>query len=81
MPWPITTSRPSRSFEQAGQSARFFDDAHGYTVFRAIGSGGQHDAATASPGYYRGMAVFTEAKGGLMHEASVSGQRFSYRPL
>jgi len=29
----------------------------------------------------RGMAVFTVAKGGLMYEASVGGQKFSIKPL
>jgi hypothetical protein len=27
------------------------------------------------------MAIFTIAKGGLMYEASVGGQKFSYQPL
>jgi lipid-binding SYLF domain-containing protein len=40
-------------------------------------SGGKHDANTAGS-YYRGMAIFTVAKGGLMYEASVGGQKFSY---
>ncbi len=40
-------------------------------------SGGQHDASTVGE-YYKGMAIFTVAKGGLMYEASVSGQKFSY---
>ncbi len=43
-------------------------------------SGGLHDAATGG-GYYKGMAVFTVAKGGLMYEAAVAGQKFSYTPL
>ena len=43
-------------------------------------SGGKHDATTVGGGYYKGMAVFTVAKGGLMYEASVSGQKFSYTP-
>ena len=43
-------------------------------------SGGQHDASTVGT-YYKGMAVFTVAKGGLMYEASVGGQKFSYKPL
>ncbi len=42
-------------------------------------SGGKHDAKT-SGSYYRGMAIFTVAKGGLMYEASVGGQKFSYTP-
>jgi len=52
----------------------------GSTGASAGASGGQNDAATAAPGYYRGMATFTVAKGGLMYEASVSGQNFSYEP-
>jgi lipid-binding SYLF domain-containing protein len=44
----------------------------------ASASGGQRDAATAGA-YHKGMAVFTVAKGGLMYEASVGGQKFSYK--
>ena len=43
-------------------------------------SGGQNDAAINSWGYHRGMAVFTIAKGGLMYEASIGGQKFDYSP-
>ena len=46
---------------------------------RAGASGGKHDAATAG-GYPKGIAVFTVAKGGLMYEATVSGQKFKYTP-
>jgi lipid-binding SYLF domain-containing protein len=35
--------------------------------------------ATATGEYQKGMAIFTIAKGGLMYEASVAGQRFSYK--
>ena len=42
-------------------------------------SGGKHDATTVGE-YYKGMAVFTVAKGGLMYEASIGGQKFSYTP-
>lgn len=41
-------------------------------------SGGKKDATTTGE-YYKGMAVFTIAKGGLMYEAAVAGQKFSYR--
>lgn len=41
-------------------------------------SGGKKDAATAAE-YHKGMVVFVIAKGGLMYEASVSGQKFSYK--
>jgi lipid-binding SYLF domain-containing protein len=43
-------------------------------------SGGEKDARTIG-NYYKGMAVFTIAKGGLMYQAAVSGQKFSYKPL
>lgn len=42
-------------------------------------SSGQHDATTVGS-YYKGMAVFTVAKGGLMYEASLSGQKFTFTP-
>ena len=41
-------------------------------------SGSQQDANTGG-GYYKGMAVFTVAKGGAMVEASIAGQKFSYK--
>ena len=44
-------------------------------------SGGRNDAATASGGYRKGMAIFTVATGGLMFEASLGGQKFTYVPL
>lgn len=46
----------------------------------ATASGGQHDAATAGA-YYKGMAIFTVAKGGLMYAAVVAGQKYSYKTL
>ena len=42
-------------------------------------SGGKKDATTAGE-YQKGLAVFTIAKGGLMYEASVAGQKFTYKP-
>lgn len=44
-------------------------------------SGGKKDADTVSRGYKKGMAIFTVAKGGLMYEAAVAGQKFKYEPL
>jgi lipid-binding SYLF domain-containing protein len=52
----------------------------GTTGSTAGASGGKKDATTAG-GYQKGMAVFTIAKGGLMYEASLAGQKFSYKPL
>lgn len=43
-------------------------------------SGGRNEASTAHLGYRKGMAVFTIAKGGLMYEATLGGQKFSYTP-
>ena len=43
-------------------------------------SGGRHDATTAGE-YYKGMAIFTVAKGGLMFDVNVSGQKFNYKPI
>jgi lipid-binding SYLF domain-containing protein len=42
-------------------------------------SAGPKDAITRGK-YYKGMAVFTVAKGGLMYAAAVEGQKFSYEP-
>ncbi len=42
-------------------------------------SGGKKDALTAGK-YYKGMAVFTIVKGGAMYEATVAGQKFSFKP-
>jgi lipid-binding SYLF domain-containing protein len=35
--------------------------------------------ASANAKYASGVAVFTAAKGGLMYEASIGGQKFSYK--
>jgi lipid-binding SYLF domain-containing protein len=42
-------------------------------------SGGKNDATTKGS-YHKGMAVFTIAKGGLMYEATLGGQKFKYTP-
>jgi lipid-binding SYLF domain-containing protein len=41
-------------------------------------AGGKNDATTAGK-YHKGMAVFTVAKGGLMYQAAVGGQKFKYK--
>ncbi|MFO1313063.1 MAG: YSC84-related protein [Burkholderiales bacterium] len=41
-------------------------------------SAGKHDAATVGK-YHKGMATFTVVKGGLMYEATIGGQKFSYK--
>ena len=42
-------------------------------------SGGKKDAAT-SGSYYKGMVVFTIVKGGALYQASVAGQKYSFKP-
>jgi lipid-binding SYLF domain-containing protein len=37
--------------------------------------------ASADADYDKGVAVFTSVSGGLMYEATVSGQKFNYEPL
>ena len=38
------------------------------------------DKAEVKSEYQKGIAVFTLAKGGLMYEASIGGQKFKYQP-
>lgn len=51
----------------------------GTTGASAGASAGQNDAKVVGE-YYKGMATFTLAKGGLMYEATIGGQKFSYKP-
>jgi lipid-binding SYLF domain-containing protein len=44
----------------------------------ADASGGKKDAATTGE-YYKGMVVFTIVKGGALYQASVAGQKYSYK--
>jgi lipid-binding SYLF domain-containing protein len=49
--------------------------------------GGQASAGAGGPGtaratgYHNGMQVFTMAKGGLMYEAAISGQKYNFTPV
>lgn len=52
----------------------------GTTGSSAGASGGKKDATTVGK-YYKGTATFTVAKGGLMYEASIGGQKFSYKAV
>ena len=44
-------------------------------------SGGRNNASNVHSGFRKGMAIFTIARGGLMYEASLGGQKFSYSAL
>ncbi len=46
----------------------------------SAGAGGTA-GTQANANYRKGMLVFTIAKGGLMYEASIGGQKFSYKPV
>jgi lipid-binding SYLF domain-containing protein len=52
----------------------------GTTGAESGASGGKKDAVTDAAGYFKGMAVFTIAKGGLMYSVAVAGQKFDYTP-
>jgi len=43
-------------------------------------SAGPATGAQAKASYHKGMAVFVHAKGGLMYEASIGGQKFTFKP-
>ena len=49
------------------------------TTGTSAGASGTQQAAKTAAKYYKGMAIFTVAKGGLMYEASIGGQKFSYK--
>ena len=53
--------------------------AHATTGGAGVGASGTRQHATTASHYRDGMAVFTIVKGGLMHEASLGGQKFSYK--
>jgi len=46
----------------------------------SLGVSGNQNAAKLAGEYYKGMATFTLAKGGLMYEASIGGQKFEFTP-
>jgi lipid-binding SYLF domain-containing protein len=49
------------------------------TAGAAAGAAGGKKDATTTGNYHKGMAVFTVAKGGLMYQAAVGGQKFKYK--
>ncbi len=42
-------------------------------------SGGRNDATTVGS-YFKGVATFTVARGGLMYEAAIGGQKYQFSP-
>lgn len=66
----------------------FGADATAVALTYGAQAGASTKGASASAGdtkatgsWKRGMAVFTLAKGGLMYEASIGGQKFKFTPL
>lgn len=53
----------------------------GTTGLAAGATGTSDNAGVQRAKYNNGVAVFTHAKGGLMYEAALSGQKFSYQAL
>jgi len=53
----------------------------GTTGSTAGASTGSKAGKQAETSYFKGMAVFTHVKGGLMYEAAIGGQKFSFDPL
>lgn len=47
----------------------------------ASATAGPKTGAQAHIDYKKGMAVFVHAKGGLMYEAAIGGQKFTFKPL
>jgi lipid-binding SYLF domain-containing protein len=54
--------------------------AQASTTGTGAGASSSTSKASTAGGYQRGMATFTVAKGGLMYEATIGGQKFSYKP-
>jgi lipid-binding SYLF domain-containing protein len=54
--------------------------AQASTTGSSAGASAGKSDATVKGGYHKGMATFTVAKGGLMYQATVAGQKFSYKP-
>jgi lipid-binding SYLF domain-containing protein len=46
----------------------------------SAGASATKETATTAGKYRKGMATFTVVKGGLMYEATIGGQKFSYTP-
>jgi lipid-binding SYLF domain-containing protein len=83
-----------RAFEEFTSGSFEFDAEASAVAITAgahaeVGTGGKGAGASAGPKtgvnaevkFTKGMAVFVHIKGGLMYEATIGGQKFSYKPL
>jgi len=75
----------SGNFEFGAQASAVAITAGATAQAGTTGAGGSATgggtAGAQDSSYYKGMAVFTHAKGGLMYEAAIGGQKFSFKPL
>jgi hypothetical protein len=85
--------KDKRAFDEFTSGSFEFDASASAVAITAgvqakAGTEGGTASATAGPAtgvqadtqYYKGMAVFVHAKGGLMYEAAIGGQKFNYTP-
>jgi lipid-binding SYLF domain-containing protein len=88
----VTMTQLSFGFQWGGQAYSefiFFEDDKALEHFKGgnYELGAQASAvaitagASADAGYESGVAIFTYAKGGLMYEAAVGGQKFKVKPF
>lgn len=88
----VNLKQVSIGFQLGGQVYReiiFFEDADTYRRFISnefqfaaqVSAVALKSGISADARYTDGVAVFTMAKGGLMYEASVGGQRFKFIPF
>ncbi len=79
-------------FQLGGQAYAeiiFFQSDHAFTSFKSssfemsaqVSAVAAASGASANAKYELGVLVFTIAKGGLMYEASVGGQKFTFKPM
>jgi lipid-binding SYLF domain-containing protein len=88
----VTMTQLSIGFQWGGQAYSefvFFEDQAALDHFKKgnyeLGAQASAVAVTAGvsvdAGYESGVAIFTQAKGGLMYEAAVGGQKFKVKDL
>lgn len=88
----VTMTQLSIGLQAGGQAYNefiFFEDDEALESFKEgnfeLGAQASAIAITegvsVDAGYDSGMAIFTQAKGGLMYEAAVGGQEFKLKPL
>lgn len=73
---------------QAYREVIFFENEAAFERFKSnklefsaqLGAIAVKEGASANAAYNDGMMIFTQTKGGLMAEATVGGQKFSYEP-